>query len=91
MPDQTTPSDGRLTDDQVREIADADPWATYTASIPRQLAAEVLELRALRGRVTAMVDHGLHSEDPDEHDCAASPCWAVRLRQVLGIEETDDV
>jgi len=50
-PDQTTSSDGRLTDEQLHEIADADPWATYTASIPRQLAAELLELRA---RVTEL-------------------------------------
>jgi hypothetical protein len=41
-------------------------------------------------RVTAMVDHGYHSEDPDEHDCATHPCWAVILRRALEIGGDDD-
>lgn len=54
-----------------------------------ELATERAELEAKVARITAMVDHGLHSEDPDEHDCAVSPCWAVGLRAALGIEERD--
>ena len=46
-------------------------------------------LRATVATITAMVDHGLHSEDPDDHDCAVSPCMAVVLRRALGIEEGD--
>lgn len=54
----------------------------------KDMYIELEAARAAIARVAAMVDHGLHSEDPDEHDCDTHPCWAVALRKAIGIEET---
>ncbi|MGY4098068.1 hypothetical protein ACW2Q0_00650 [Nocardia sp. R16R-3T] len=65
MADQ--PAD-RLADAEVREIADADPWATYTASIPRQLAAElrarVSELETERDEARAEAAQAVRDVEP---------------------------
>ena len=76
-----------LTDDRLRQIAYDD--IVCASDQMRAMAVELIAARASLARVTAMVDHGLHSEDPDEHDCDARPCWAVALRKAIGIEETD--
>jgi hypothetical protein len=77
-----------LTDGALRLIAGVAAIGTPPpADTAHRIARELIAARDKLARVTAMVDHGLHSEDPDEHDCANRPCWAVMLRSALGIEE----
>lgn len=75
-----------LTDERLRQLAYDDMVCISDSG--RAMAVELIAARAAIARVAAMVDHGLHSEDPDEHDCDTHPCWAVALRKAIGIEET---
>lgn len=79
----------RLTDEQLREIAE-DPWANWAAHVPVDLAAELLALRKVQTARHIETNSELHAVEPGTVVRATDGTIAARFNKTHGVVFGDD-